>query len=132
MSPVKKMGSDTPASAMLMENRSKIVPRCSAEITPTVMPPASQRIAAPRATNAITSLLCPLLVLSVFYPFALFRSQHSVVVHAVEGLDVDVRQGWGPVEQRLGVNGRQQGRVLHDLHVDHVGVGVGLALAGGL
>src|SRR5215471_17310562 len=51
-------------------------------------------------------------------------AQHAVVVHAVRLLDEHVGHVRGTVEQRLGVQPRQDRRVLHDLHVDLAGQGV--------
>ena len=51
---MKKIGSDTPASATPIENRSKIVPRLSAETTPIATPPTSQSTAAPMASESVT------------------------------------------------------------------------------
>src|SRR4051812_6688955 len=47
--PVKKIGSDTAASAMVIALRSNSVPRRRAEMEPTVTPPISHRVAAPAA-----------------------------------------------------------------------------------
>ena len=54
---MKKIGSDTPARATPMENRSNRVPRLSAEITPIATPPTSHRIAAPMASEMVTGRL---------------------------------------------------------------------------
>ena len=43
------MGSETPASAMAIDGRSKIVPRRNAEMTPMLTPTTSQITAAPDA-----------------------------------------------------------------------------------
>ena len=51
---MKKIGSDTPASAMPIENRSNRVPRLSAEMTPMATPPTSQMTAAPMASERVT------------------------------------------------------------------------------
>ena len=51
---MKKIGRDTPARAIPIENRSNTVPRFSAEITPIVTPPTSHRIAAPIARETVT------------------------------------------------------------------------------
>ena len=51
---MKKIGSDTPASARPMEKRSNNVPRRSAETTPTATPPTSQSTAAPAANESVT------------------------------------------------------------------------------
>ena len=51
---MKKIGSDTPASATPIENRSKSVPRRSAESTPIDTPPISQSTAAPMASESVT------------------------------------------------------------------------------
>ena len=48
---MKKIGSDTPASAMPIENRSKIEPRLSAETTPMAIPEISHMTAAPMASD---------------------------------------------------------------------------------
>ena len=54
---MKKIGSDTPARAIPIENRSKRVPRLSAETTPIATPPTSQSIAAPMASEMVTGKL---------------------------------------------------------------------------
>ena len=51
---MKKIGSDTPARATPIENRSNRVPRLSAEITPIATPPTSHKIAAPTASETVT------------------------------------------------------------------------------
>jgi len=51
---VKKMGSETPASAMIIANRSKNVPGRSAESTPISTPVNTQMTAAPRASESVT------------------------------------------------------------------------------
>ena len=51
---MKKIGSDTPASAMPIENRSKSVPRRSAESTPIDTPPTSHSTDAPMASESVT------------------------------------------------------------------------------
>ena len=51
---MKKIGSDTPASATAIENRSKMLPRRSADSTPMATPPASHRIEAPMASDSVT------------------------------------------------------------------------------
>ncbi len=53
---MKKIGSDTPASATPMENRSNRVPRRSAEMTPTATPPTSHSTAAPMAREIVTGM----------------------------------------------------------------------------
>ena len=53
---MKKIGSDTPASATVMAARSNAVPRRSAEITPAVTPKTSQRIDAPMASETVTGI----------------------------------------------------------------------------
>ena len=53
---MKKIGSDTPASAMPIENRSNRVPRFSAEITPMATPLTSQITAAPMASESVTGM----------------------------------------------------------------------------
>src|SRR3954454_24723097 len=50
--PVKKIGSETAASAMVIAPRSNRVPRLRAEMEPTVIPPTSHRSAAPAARLA--------------------------------------------------------------------------------
>src|SRR4051812_18427674 len=50
--PVKKIGSDTAASAMVIALRSNRVPRLSAEMEPMVSPPSSHKMAAPAARLA--------------------------------------------------------------------------------
>src|SRR5262245_52042534 len=52
--PVKKIGSDTPASAVPMANRSKTLPLRSADSTPVATPLSSQMIAAPAASDPVT------------------------------------------------------------------------------
>ncbi len=52
--PVKKIGSDTPASAVPMDRRSKKLPLRSAESTPTLTPASTQMIAAPTAREKVT------------------------------------------------------------------------------
>lgn len=47
------MGSDTPASAIVMAALSMAVPRFSAEMTPTLTPTTTQVIAAPRAREIV-------------------------------------------------------------------------------
>ena len=54
---MKKIGSDTPARARPIENRSNKVPRFSAEITPIVTPPTSHKIAAPTTIEIVTGML---------------------------------------------------------------------------
>ena len=51
---MKKIGSDTPASATPIENRSNRVPRRSADSTPTDTPPTSHKTAAPMASDSVT------------------------------------------------------------------------------
>ena len=51
---MKKIGSDTPARATPIENRSNRLPRRSADSTPIDTPPISQRIAAPTASDNVT------------------------------------------------------------------------------
>ena len=51
---MKKIGSDTPTRATLMENRSNRVPRLSAEMMPMDTPETSQIIAAPIASESVT------------------------------------------------------------------------------
>ena len=53
---MKKIGSDTPASATPMEKRSKRVPRLSAESTPIDTPAISQITAAPIASESVTGM----------------------------------------------------------------------------
>ncbi len=53
---MKKIGRDTPASAMVMAARSKIDPRRSAEKTPTLTPKTSQMMAAPMASDDVTGI----------------------------------------------------------------------------
>src|SRR6266508_1912916 len=53
-SPVKKIGSETPARAGLIASRSKKLPLRSADSTPVATPPTSQMIAAPAARDAVT------------------------------------------------------------------------------
>ena len=53
---MKKIGSETPASAIVIENRSKMEPRFSAETTPMPMPAISQIIAAPMASDRVTGM----------------------------------------------------------------------------
>jgi hypothetical protein len=52
--PVKKIGSDTPASATPIAVRSKNVPRRNAESTPIATPDNSQMMAAPTARDMVT------------------------------------------------------------------------------
>src|SRR6185295_18061960 len=59
------------------------------------------------------------------------HAEYGVVVHAVVGLDVNIGQAAGPVEQGLGVHPGQDGRVLHNLHVDLAGVGIPRGGVGG-
>ncbi len=51
---MKKIGSDTPASATPIENRSKNEPRRSAESTPIDTPPTSHSTDAPIASEIVT------------------------------------------------------------------------------
>ena len=51
---MKKIGSDTPASAMPMAPRSNTVPRRRAEITPMLTPATSQMSAAPTTSEMVT------------------------------------------------------------------------------
>src|SRR5262249_19071470 len=60
----------------------------------------------------------------------LLRPERAVVVHAEDLLDQGVGQGGAPVEQRLRVDRRKEGRLLHDGHVDLAGDG-GLGRRGG-
>ena len=53
---MKKTGSDTPASAIPMENRSNSVPLRSAESTPTDTPPISHSTDAPMAIERVTGM----------------------------------------------------------------------------
>ena len=53
---MKKTGSDTPASAMPIENRSNSVPLRSAESTPTDTPPISHSTDAPMASDSVTGM----------------------------------------------------------------------------
>src|SRR5262249_51711837 len=53
-SPVKKIGSETPASATLIAARSNTLPRRSAESTPVATPASNQMIAAPTASEIVT------------------------------------------------------------------------------
>ncbi len=52
--PVKKIGSETPASATPIAARSKMVPRRSADRTPVATPDSSQITAAPAASENVT------------------------------------------------------------------------------
>jgi hypothetical protein len=56
ISPVKKTGKDTPASATPIENRSNSVPRRSAESTPMETPPTSHSTDAPMASDSVTGM----------------------------------------------------------------------------
>ena len=51
---MKNTGSDTPASATPIENRSKMLPRRSADSTPMDTPPISQSMDAPMASDSVT------------------------------------------------------------------------------
>jgi hypothetical protein len=51
---VKKMGSETPASAVIIATRSTTVPRLRAETTPVETPMSSHRIAAPMTMDRVT------------------------------------------------------------------------------
>ncbi len=51
---MKKIGSDTPASATLIAARSNTEPRRSADSTPTATPLVSQSTAAPAASDIVT------------------------------------------------------------------------------
>ena len=51
---MKKIGSDTPASATPIAARSNTVPRRSAESTPMPTPAPSQITAAPKASDIVT------------------------------------------------------------------------------
>ena len=51
---MKKIGSDTPARATPIENRSNRLPRRSAESTPIDTPPTSQSTDAPIANEIVT------------------------------------------------------------------------------
>ena len=51
---MKKIGSDTPASATPIENRSNSVPRAGPRCTPIDTPPTSQSTDAPMASESVT------------------------------------------------------------------------------
>ena len=51
---MKKIGSETPASATPIAARSNTLPRRSAESTPTLTPPTSHSTAAPAASDSVT------------------------------------------------------------------------------
>ena len=51
---MKKIGSETPASATPIAARSKTLPRRSAESTPVATPAISQMTAAPTASEIVT------------------------------------------------------------------------------
>ena len=53
---MKKIGSDTPASATLIEARSTKEPRLSADSTPIVTPNSTQSTAAPTASDSVTGI----------------------------------------------------------------------------
>src|SRR4051794_1434054 len=56
--PVKKIGSETAARAMVIALRSNSVPRRRAEMEPMVTPPTSHRMAAPAARLASIGSAC--------------------------------------------------------------------------
>src|SRR4051794_34682747 len=62
--PVKKIGSETAASAMVIALRSKIDPRLRAEMEPMVRPPTSHMMAAPAARLSSIGSACRIMVVT--------------------------------------------------------------------
>ncbi len=60
--PVKKIGSDTPASANVMPARSMIDPGRRPDKVPMSTPPSSHSVAAPAARPRLTGNACPISV----------------------------------------------------------------------
>src|SRR5258708_9884046 len=75
-------------------------------------PPPPGRAAAPSPTFSVRPWL---------YPFPLFHPHHAVVVHPVVRVERYVGQRRGAVQQGLGVDPRQEDRVLHHRQVELLG-----------